>query len=470
MRQTVFLTGATGNMGREVLKQLADTDDFEVRILVLPKEKSHPVIKRFSRHNRVRVVWGDLTRYEDVEKGVKGAGYVLHVGGMVSPLADRFPDLTHRVNVGGTANIVRAVKAQPDPDAIKLVYIGTVAETGSRNPPFHWGRTGDPIKISQFDHYAVSKAQAEAIVAESGLKHWVSLRQTGMAYPEIWKMSDPIMFHNPINGVFEWVSARDSGRLLTNICVSGVPDHFWRRFYNIGGGASCRVVNHEYMEKMFAVMGIADYRNVLSPHWFATQNFHGQWYSDSDELERLVPFRRDTIEDILAAISENVPVAVKLASRLFPRAISKRIEAMAKAEGGSLRWFADNDVEHINAYFGSREVCDRLARTWEGFDYVQPSKSPTTLDHGYDESRTPVDWDLALLKDAARFRGGKCLSDDLRGPYSVAAWQCSRGHTFTMTPNLYLKGGHWCPTCMINTDVYPEVVASNPFFGQVACG
>ena len=73
------------------------------------------------------------------------------VGAFVSPEADKLPQRSLEVNLGSTMNIIRAIKAQPDPDAIKLVYIGTVAETGCRLPPIHWGRCGDPIKGSAFD-------------------------------------------------------------------------------------------------------------------------------------------------------------------------------------------------------------------------------------------------------------------------------------------------------------------------------
>ena len=76
--------------------------------------------------------------------------------------------------MGGTRNVVGAIKAQPDPDAVRLVHIGSVAQTGHRPAPIHWGRTGDPIKISKYDHYARTKTEAEAPVAESGLSHWVS--------------------------------------------------------------------------------------------------------------------------------------------------------------------------------------------------------------------------------------------------------------------------------------------------------
>ena len=88
---------------------------------------------------------------------------------MVSPAADYYPKKTMFVNVTAMKNIVKAVKAQENPDDIKVVYIGTVAQTGDRNYPTHWGRTGDPIQISVYDHYAISKTIAESILADSGL-------------------------------------------------------------------------------------------------------------------------------------------------------------------------------------------------------------------------------------------------------------------------------------------------------------
>ena len=81
---------------------------------------------------------------------------------MVSPSADYYPTKTIQTNTTAAKNIVDAVKAQPNKDDIKVVYIGTVAQTGDRNAPIHWARTGDPIKISIYDHYAISKTSPRA--------------------------------------------------------------------------------------------------------------------------------------------------------------------------------------------------------------------------------------------------------------------------------------------------------------------
>ena len=49
-------------------------------------------------------------------------------------------------NVTAAEHIVRAVKAQPDPDAVRVVYIGTVAETGDRSIPVHWAAPAIPSR------------------------------------------------------------------------------------------------------------------------------------------------------------------------------------------------------------------------------------------------------------------------------------------------------------------------------------
>lgn len=250
--KTVFLTGATGNMGREAMKELLSRSDrFQIKILVLPHEKNNPLVQEWEQKPNVTIIYGNLTNYDDVLECVTGADYVLHVGGMVAPMADYHPALTTKVNIGAAKNIVKSIQSQPNKDAIKLVYIGTVAQTGDRNPPIHWGRTGDPIKISIYDNYALTKTIAEREVIESGLKYWVSLRQTGVLYFDLMKnTNDPIMFHEPLNGVFEWVTARDSGRMLANACEDSVPEDFWCRIYNIGGGEKYRSMNWEFMQKI----------------------------------------------------------------------------------------------------------------------------------------------------------------------------------------------------------------------------
>ena len=472
-KKTIFLTGASGKMGQEGLKQLLmKRDTFNIVALVLPTDKDKKIMSPYANEPGLKIVWGDLTHYEDVLACVTGADYVLHVAAMVSPLADRYPALTTKVNIGSIQNIIQAIKAQPDPQQIRLVNIGSVAETGDRQPPIHWGRVGDPIKISVFDNYAITKAIAERMVIESGLQHWVSLRQTGIIYTNMLAL-DPMMFqlafHQPLNTCFEWITVHDAGRLLANVCAEDVPEEFWGRVYNIGGGAQCRTTVNEFLHMTLAAAGIKDYKKVTEPNWFAHRNFHGQWYEDSDILEEYLHFRSETVEDFINQVRREAPFYTGLA-RIVPPALIKKLvmQPMVQRKGGTLHWVHSNHQDRISAFFGSIEAWQQTPG-WDAFPLPQPSQTPQRLDHGYDETKPRSELDLGDMQQAATFRGGLCLSTqmapgDLRGQLR---WQCAFGHTFEASPTLVLLTGHWCPQCMPTPWNYDAIAQRNPFFAQV---
>ncbi len=168
-KRTVLLTGASGSMGSATLCELLQRRDrFDIVLLAYGTKHGRRALRPFLNEPGVRIVWGDLRDYASVLECVSGADVVLHTAALISPAADRDPVLTEQINVGSIRNILRAIAAQPDPDRVGLVSVGSVATTGSRLPPLHWGRVGDPITPAVGDHYAVSKIEAERLVVESG--------------------------------------------------------------------------------------------------------------------------------------------------------------------------------------------------------------------------------------------------------------------------------------------------------------
>ena len=474
-KKTVFLTGSSGHMGFASFKELyAHKDKYNIVLLNRGSEKNKKLFMPYENDSDVRLVWGDLMNYEDVLACVTGADYVLHVGGMVSPAADYYPKKTLKTNVTAAQNIVNAVKAQPNADDIRVVYIGTVAETGDRNDPIHWARTGDPIKISVYDHYAISKVKAEEVFAESGLKHWVSLRQSGILYPEILKNMDPIMFHVVINGVLEWATVEDSATLMLNVCGDDVPEEFWRRFYNIGSGASYRLTNYEFEEYLLGCIGLrGGPKKLFDADWFITKNFHGQWYLDSQDLEDYLHFRHNVpLKDYFKKLGDSVPKYYKLAKVAPPALVKPFMKKIAQTDVfGTLKWRETNDMNRITAYFGSIDDWNKIGN-WDTFKVYRPDDNPANaliLNHGYDENKPAAELDIDDMKAAAAFRGGECLSETMtKGDlFTPLKWKSARGNEFEMTPNTVLKGGHWCPEELPWPWDYDEEARINPFFAQV---
>ncbi|MFB7890602.1 NAD-dependent epimerase/dehydratase family protein [Microbacterium sp. NPDC056044] len=468
-RRRVLLTGATGNWGRATLRAFRERPDVIVRAFALPGAADKAVLAEFEGMENLEVIFGDLTRYDDVVRAIDGVDVVLHVGAVVSPLADANPALARRVNVGSIQNIIRAVKALADPSSVAVVGIGSVAETGDRQEPHHWGRVGDPIRVSQFDEYGQTKVIAEKLLVDSGLPRWAWLRQTGIFHPAMLEIRDPIMTHSPFTGVMEWVSAEDAARLLVGLASPDVPEEFWHGIYNIGGGEGWRLTNWELQLAISGAMGVKDVRRWYDRNWFATRNFHGQWYSDSDRLEELVQFRRDSFGAAMSRAVATLPSAVRNAGKVPPFIVKNMVmRPITRKPRGTMHAISHKQSAEIAAHFGSYEAWQRIG-DWSTFEAPAPSRTPSLLDHGYDESKPSSSWSAEDYTQAAAFRGGELLSDDVEtgAVGTPLIWRCAFGHVFAGSPRLILTGGNWCPECVRDSAAYRQQSEKNLFLAQL---
>lgn len=468
-KKTVLITGATGSMGSATLHELNQRRDrFDLVLFAQDSRHGRKALRPYLNGPGVRIVWGDLRDYDSVLDAVTGVDIILHTAALISPAADRDPELTHQINVGSVTNILRAIKAQPNPDVVRLVTVGSVAMTGSRLPPLHWGRVGDPVTPAVHDYYAVSKIEAERLVVESGLQHWVSLRQTFICIPKLLSLMHPILFHQPLNTLFEFVTARDSGRLMANACEDDIPDDFWRRVYNIGGGETCRVGYVEYLDRIFGVLGLGTLSQLTERRWFALENFHCQWYLDSDVLESYLHFRRDGFDEYVAHMAASAPWYLRIGlGRIVIRAFIRGVvmKRLARQPEGPLRWIEDNEQPRIEAFFGSSEAWENIP----GWDEPIPEPTPgVPLDHGYDDSLPASRIGLSQAVAAAKFRGGACLTETMSDGdlYTPLRWRCAEGHTFDASAYLILRAGHWCAECQ-PPPWDDDRADSNPFLAQV---
>ena len=464
-----------------LLELLKDIDKQDIVTLVRPSEKNKKLLEPYMNIAGLTIHWGDLTNYNDVFTCVKGADIILHVAAFVSPAADYYPKEAMKINFGSTRNILRAIEKQGRQDDIKFVYIGTVAETGDRMPPIHWGRVGDPIKPSVYDYYAVSKVAAERLVIESGLKWWVSLRQTGIIGPKMSEIDDAIMFHNCLDNVLEYASDRDSATLLRNVCKKNdageLGQSFWQHIFNIGGGESCRISTYHLFKELFGAIGLKDLSVALDSKWFATRNFHGQYYLDSDKLNDILDFRSDSMQYYYDAYLKGLGATATISrimtklpggQKLIGNAMKKRFIKLARTEHGTVNFIENNREDHIAAFWGSKKAWDAIPPI-NDMAHFKDWDTVVHIDHGYDETKSESELTIEDVQGAARFRGGKCLSDSTaQGDWTTKLkFRCAFGHEFDASPRLVLEGGHWCPVCERESWNYQNRAKADPFFAQV---
>lgn len=496
-KKVVFVTGASGSMGSQVLKCIMETDKFQGRILLRKKPSNEKLAQKLKKlyGDKLEVVFGDLSVKEDCVKCVNGVDYVLHCAAIIPPTSDHNPKAAKAANYTGTVNLVDAIGDDPRANEIKYVHIATVAEYGNRDWQHPWGRVGDPLLPSAFDFYAITKLRAERYVLEKNLPNWVVLRQSGVLHDNLFKnnMSDGLMFHTCWNVPIEWASARDSGIALQHLCEydseGTLKDGFWKKIYNIGNGESCRVTGYNTMEAGFGIMG-ATVEQFFKPNWCAIRNFHCFWYADSDVLEDYLHFRNETWEIFWKRMAKQ-NWYFKLGAPLPKSLLSKlTIQKLFKDSNAPKYWLEHNLEGRISAFFGSREEYDKIGDDWSKFplfcknqikdkdgnvvdyEYRRDIKNAKQfyLDHGYDESKPDSELDIEDMRQAAEFRGGKCLSETMtKGDlYTKLKWQCHDGHVFESSPYTVLKAGHWCPECCMPAPwKFDELAKKVPFFAQV---
>ena len=82
------------------MKHLLERGTCDIVTLVRPSEKNKEAMKAYTGEPGLEIVWGDLTRYEDVLRCVTGADIVLHPAAFIAPAADHDPETAWKINVG----------------------------------------------------------------------------------------------------------------------------------------------------------------------------------------------------------------------------------------------------------------------------------------------------------------------------------------------------------------------------------
>ncbi len=483
------MTGVSGHMGAEVLKQCMELADAElIRVLLSARKRNNKLVKRLKKKYgaRLEVVRGSVSNRIACAELVRGADYVVHMAAVIPPRSDADPEASYECNTSGAVALIDAVKAaSPQPS---YIHISTVALYGNRNEKHPYGRVGDPLLVSPFDCYAMHKLRGERYCLDAGLDRFVVLRQTAMLYPDMMRanVSDGLMFHTALNAPLEWATARDSGYLIRRILerdVRGEIGGFWNNIYNIGAGERGRETGYDTFNDGFAIIG-GSAEKFFKPHWLATRNFHGVWFYDADELEELFHYQRDGVHEYWKEIGRAHKVYAL--GKLVPKGLIHffLFRRLLKHPNSPRRWVGDGDEARCAAAFGSLGAARELSHDWKDYKLIAKGdfgdyeamrsaswakREGRLLSHGFDDEKPMAEWTIGDAKAAAAFRGGECLSDRFAGDvYGKIEWRCADGHDFEASPFTVMRGGHWCPMCCQPTPWdFDRLSRRNPYFAQV---
>jgi len=316
----ILLTGASGTVGKEVLRQLCEYPD-EIEITVFDRlfSGSEDFYKKAGRD--FKIVYGDISEEKDIREACSDKDVIIHLAAIIPPLADKLPHLAEAVNITGTRNQVRCTE-ELSPDAF-FIYSSSISVYGDRiaDP---WIKTKDSLIPSDRDEYARTKIAAEKIIINSKLS-WTIFRLTAIMGTNNHKPS-PLMFHMPLNTPMEIATPEDTGRAFVNSLKQ--LDILKSKIYNLGGGEKCRIAYSDFLSRSFEIFGLGSLD--FQENAFARKNFHCGYYEDGDVLNDILDFRRDSIDDYFNNLKKSIPPGKKIATSILRRLIKFNLERQSE--------------------------------------------------------------------------------------------------------------------------------------------
>lgn len=456
----IAITGVSGNMGSYFLWNLNFCPSVADKIKILCRSKKKA--KKILRANKAiaaktEVIYGSLADEKACRKLIDGCDLVFNICGVIPPKSDADPKSAIECNVDGVKTLIAAIESIEENQPV-LVHISSVAVYGNRAGAHKYGRVGEPLVSGPFELYSATKILGEYAVLQSNVKKWAVLRQTAMLHYNIFKdnVRDGLMFHTCFDAPLEWASVRDSGTLLTNILKQfksgNIPHTFWKRVYNIGGGANCRSYGYGTYDEGFKIIG-GSFKSFFKPWYNATRNFHGMWYTDSDVLDNLFHFRGQSCSDFWQEM--------KLRNRIYtmgkfvPRPVISALlfKRLLRDKNSPSQWVKDGDEAKALAYFGGSDVFyGRKKLTWNDVELPTEIPEPPHMTseenieaYGYDIDKPDEQITTDDLIAVAAAHGGKCLTPEkFNGDmYAKIDWQTVDGEKFTADTYTVLRAGHW---------------------------
>lgn len=258
MKKTVFVTGATGLLGNNLVRQLL-AEGYHVKALVRSRQKAN---KQFAPHDELDIIQGDMTDVSSFESHLTGCESVFHTAAF---FRDNYKGGSHladleNININGTKSLLEAaLKA----GVKQFVHVSSIAVLD--------GEAGSLIdetcdrNIENSDDYYRSKIISERTVREFAALHptmkcyyilpgWMwgpgDMGPTSAGQLALDVMNGKLPAIVP--GTFSVVDARDVAAALIMVTLKGKPGE---RYLAAG----------RYIQMKDLVSMIGHYANVETP-------------------------------------------------------------------------------------------------------------------------------------------------------------------------------------------------------------
>ena len=303
----ILVTGAGGTVGLQVIRFLLSEGKYEITALELKNRQGYRRLKPFRK--RINIVYGDVNDEAIVDALVKDHDVVIHLAGVLPPLANIREELCDEIDFNGTKTIVDAIKNY-NPECY-LLYASSTSVYGKQEDYKNINiKTSNDID-EDYDYYSKYKLKCEKYI-RSSIKNFSIFR---LAYI----LGDPgpegLIYNVPLDCDMEVLSAEDAGYAF--VSAIDFKRKLNKKTFNVSGGEKFRTYYRDYLVHVFSTYGLS--LKFIASWMMAEKNYCGGYYTDGDDLEEILHFRSKNLDVYYNTLSK---YRYKL-SRFIPRLLAK---------------------------------------------------------------------------------------------------------------------------------------------------
>lgn len=298
----VLVTGAAGTIGLQVIKYLLSEGKYEITALDLKNNKSRESLKKYKQ--RINIIFGDVCDQTLMEALVKDFDVIIHLAGVLPPLADLKKDLASQIDYEGVARVVRCINYY-NPKC-HLFYASTMLLYKNKRK----FDVKSHIKLDDYDYYLQAKKKCEDLI-KNKLKNYTIYR-----FPTVLSLvNESLILNGYRQDKIYWIAKEDAAYSF----VKGI------NYLNKLNGQTFNVLAKEAISYQDLLNHIL--KNYgLSLKYIYQRTFIDKYPScqeclDIDILNDIINYRSTTLEDYyqkLKKAGQKRPVA-KVIARIFVR-------------------------------------------------------------------------------------------------------------------------------------------------------
>ena len=286
----VLVTGASGCLGKLVLKYLLSEGKYDITALDLKNRKTYKALKKYNK--RINIIYGDVCDPLLIDDLVKENDYIIHLASVAPSISILNEKVSQEIDYKGCENIVRAITFY-NPKCF-LIYPSTTNIYGNSNTSV---TTSTKNKSKEIDFYTKCKIDCEQLIKEK-LDNYVIYR-----IPQVLgNLKHENFTYNAImNKETEFIVDSDAAYALVR--TIDFKDKVNKKVYNLGGGTTC-VAPFSYVTKNILKIHGMNFKYIWAKI-FLDKVFYGNTYNDSKKINDILNYQSQSIDSYFMYLKRN---------------------------------------------------------------------------------------------------------------------------------------------------------------------